>query len=114
MLDVKDQKIDCNIQFYLHYDGIWDVEGNIPCLTKEAMTKYRRVMQFAMGWHIIHIHVRWDMDHQWLTMTYKLVDEELDAIIDDWTVSWKVLFHIDELSDTKGGSPPIILVEKDK
>ena len=39
---------------------------------------------------------------------YKMTDEELDAIIDECLEEWKVSVGIDELSDTKISSPPII------
>ena len=45
-------------------------------------------------------------------MQYKLTNEELDTIIDKWSIEWKVLVSIDELLDTKVGLAPIILAEK--
>ena len=54
------------------------------------------------------------MDHQWLTMTYKLIDEELDVIINGQPMEWKVPFSIDELSDMEIGSPPIVPVEQEQ
>ena len=55
------------------------------------------------------------MHHQRITTTYKLKYEEIDAIINQWSVEWKILIGIDEFSDTdQAGVPPIIPVDKEK
>ena len=41
-------------------------------------------------------------------------DEDIDAIIDEWLLEWKVPVSIDELSDREAIFPPDIPIEKEK
>ena len=47
-------------------------------------------------------------------MQYKLTNEEIDAIIDEWSVEWKISVSIEELLDTEVGPLEDIPVEQDK
>ena len=61
--------------------------------------KYRWITRFSMGPHAIHIQPRHDGEKKWLTNWYKLTDEEVDSIIDEWHVDWKVLVSVKDLLD---------------
>ena len=67
-----------------------------------------------MGPHAIHIQWCHDGEKQWLTIMYKLTDEEVEDIIDDWHIEWKLPFSIEDLSDTKVGPRLEIPVEHDE
>ena len=54
-----------------------------------------------MGPHAIHIKAQCDSDKKWLNTMYKLTDEEIEEIIDDWLVLWKVSVSIEEISSWK-------------
>ena len=65
-----------------------------------------------MGPHVIRIQVRHDSEKKWLTTMYKLMDEELEEIIDDWPVEWKVSVSIEELSNIEVSPPTDALVDQ--
>ena len=44
------------------------------------------------------MQVRHDLDKQWLPMSYKVMDEELEAAIDDWLVAWRETISAIEVS----------------
>ena len=48
------------------------------------------------------------MEHLWLVTQYKMNNEELDAIIDEWTIEWKVSVSIEDISHIESGLPPVI------
>ena len=45
---------------------------------------------------------------------YKLIDEEVDAIINGWSVEWKVPISVEELPDIEAGPQPDAPVEKEQ
>ena len=55
--------------------------------------------------NIIQIQEQHEIKHQWLKTHYKLTNEELEAIIDEWPLEWKVPVGIEELSDMEDGLP---------
>ena len=59
-----------------------------------------------MGPNSIHIQARRDNDKQWLTTRYKLIDEEIDMLVDDWPAKWRIPVNNEELSETGVGPPP--------
>ena len=81
-------------------------------LTDEASKKYKRIEQLSIGPYAIHIQAQHDVDNQWLTTQFKLADEDLDAIIDEWPLECKVTLSDEELSDIENGPPPDIMIEK--
>ena len=78
------------------------------------MNKYRRIECFAMGYHVIHIQVRRDGVKKWLTTLYRLRDPDLEEIINDWPIKWKVLVNIEELSDMEVGPPSNIFIKEEQ
>ena len=70
--------------------------------------------RFTISPHVIYIQARHDVEKQWLTTQYKLTDEDIDAIIDERLVEWKILVSIEELLDTEVGPLEDIPVEQDK
>ena len=83
-LNIKEWQVDCAIQFYLYWDMLQDEAGKVSCLIEEAIIKYRWIAWFTMGPHAIHIQARHEDKKKWLTALYKILDEELDSIIDEW------------------------------
>ena len=110
-LNNKERQTDKRIQFYLYLDALWDVTGIILRLTNEVATKYRRHARLSIGAHAIHIHEWHDVEHHWLMTKYKLTDEELDVIINECPLEWKVPFNIEELLKTKTRPPLDISIE---
>ena len=59
--------------------------------------KYQRIAQFSIGLHTIHVQAWHDPENRWLSTPYKLSDEELEAIVDDWTVTWREPVSLEEV-----------------
>ena len=57
----------------------------------------------SIGPRAIFIHAYIDPEKQWLTMHYKLNNEELDDIVEEWPEQWKVPDSEDKLSESKEG-----------
>ena len=59
-LNERDQLKYYAIQFWVYWDALRVVAEKVLCLSKEVVTKYRRVLRFVMGPHAIHIQERRD------------------------------------------------------
>ena len=68
------------------------------------MEKYRRVVRFTMGLHVIHVQER--RDPKWLATQYKLIDEDLDMVVSDWPTKWRKLVSAEEVLDATTSPPP--------
>ena len=51
-----------------------------------------------IGPHSIHVQERHDPERQWFPTPYKLSDEELEVIIDDWPTPWRDPISLEEVS----------------
>ena len=60
----------------------------VPRLPNYAVAKYQWLIQFAIGPHSIYIQAWRDPEKQWIPMDYKVTDEELDAIVQEWPTKW--------------------------
>ena len=69
------------------------------------------ISRFTMGPHAIHIQAQDDDEKQWLTTLYKLMDEEVEPIINDCPIECKVLVSIEELLYTEAGPPSDMRVD---
>ena len=55
---VKDveRAVDCSIQFWIYWEALQAVATKVPRLTEEVVTKYPRIVHFAIGPHIVYVH----------------------------------------------------------
>ena len=59
----------------------------VPRVPPYVVSKYQQnILQFAIRPHSIYIQARRDPDQQWLPLPYKVTTEELDAIVQEWSV----------------------------
>ena len=56
------------------------------------------IARFSIGPHTIQVQDRCDPKKQWFPMSYKVMDEEVDAVIDDWTTAWREPISANEVS----------------
>ena len=47
------------------------------------------MIKFTTGDHHLYLQPQQDPQHQWLTTSFQLVEEEIDVIIWDWHKEWK-------------------------
>ena len=57
----------------------------IPQVSPYIVAKYQRILRFAIRPHSIYIQEWHDPDKQWLPLPYKVMIEELDAIVQQWS-----------------------------
>ena len=90
--------MDYVIHFWVYWEALQVAAVRVPHLSNYATAKYQRLIQFTIGPHSIYIQARWDLNKQWLPLAYKVTDEELDALIQEWPAEWCNLVSQEELS----------------
>ena len=76
------------IHFWVYWEVLQAVAVKVPYLSQSVAAKYQRIIQFTIGPHSIYIQARQDPDKRWLPLAYKVTDEELDTIFQEWLAEW--------------------------
>ena len=105
--------MDRVIHFWLYWEALQAIAVKFPRLSNYAAAKYQWLIQFDIGPHSIYIQERWDPEKQWLPLAYKFTNEELDALVHEWSVEWCNPVIQEELSKEPPVDAPDEPVQKD-
>ena len=59
---------------------------------------YRKSIIFHAGPHYIIFQPRWDPHNQWLVTEFRLTEDEIENIVQEWTEEWREPVEDDQLS----------------
>jgi hypothetical protein len=82
--------MDTNVAFYIYKETIRDNIERTPCILPQVVEAYKEVAHFKAGHHHMYVQVKKDPDQQWLPTQYRLTEEEMGNIMDDWDDEWNI------------------------
>jgi hypothetical protein len=86
----KERQLDNNITFYIYKEVIRQCIQDTPCILPQVVEAYKEVVCFKEGHHHMYIQVKRDPTQEWLTMRYRVTEEEMGHIMEDWDAEWKI------------------------
>ena len=92
------QQVDRAIHFWICWEELHAATVKVPPLSNEAISEYQRIARFSIGPHTIDVQAHRDPDRQWLLMSYKVTDEELEATTDEYPTAWHKMVSTSEVS----------------
>lgn len=58
---------------------------------------------FKVNFHCISIHVRKDPEHKWYDIPYLVMDDSIVAVLDHWSVEWRMASDLSVGSSKSAG-----------
>ena len=83
-----ERMVDCSIQFWIYWEELQEEMVKVLILTEEVMTKYQRISCFSIRTHTVYVQAQGDPSKQWTPLRYKVIDVELEAVINSFPIEW--------------------------
>jgi len=64
---------------------------NTLCTAPQLVEGYTPIAKFWIDHHHIYIQSKKDLREEWVQTKYKIIEEDIQLIMEDWELDWNVL-----------------------
>jgi hypothetical protein len=85
----KVRQLENNVDFYIYKETIQKNIQSTPCIPPQVVEEYKPIARFKAGCHHMYVQAR-DSNQEWLPTLYRLTEEDMGHIMEDWVDDWKI------------------------
>lgn len=65
----------------------------------QVIQDFNSIMRFKVLINHVYVQVRRDLDQQWLTCEFNIDQQEVEKIISNWLVEWRIPIMKEEIKE---------------